>query len=282
MFCPNCGNEVNESAKFCMTCGAKMISIQPSIQMVAAKCTNCGGAINVNPSAKTGICPYCNYKFFIEQAINNNYYNVNGNMNVAHANINMGPSADNLALRGLEAEKNGDKERAIDYYNRALDIDINCSIAKEGMYRFKYEDAEKICKKAKVLLRQDPLSAYDICRDGLRRFPEYPSLKTLMSDIETIISNEMHYESTVSGIWGTVVGRLELKGSQLIYTDKKKGTKVYECYKIRNPHAVESMMYKGESLGRGKPNCIQFMYNGEVVLYCTHDAKRLADILIRM
>ena len=45
------------------------------IKMVPAKCTQCGGTVEVNRDEETAVCPFCGTSFIIEKAINN--YNIN-------------------------------------------------------------------------------------------------------------------------------------------------------------------------------------------------------------
>lgn len=56
------------------------------MSLVAARCTQCGANIEVDPTKEAGICPNCNTAFIIEKAINN--YNVNYNINNANITIN--------------------------------------------------------------------------------------------------------------------------------------------------------------------------------------------------
>lgn len=281
MFCQNCGNQVPDNAKFCMNCGASIAFTvnDQTTQFVAAKCTNCGGAINVNPHLKSGICPYCNYEFIVSQAIQNNYYNINGNMNIANANINMGPSAENLAKRGLEAEKAGDNALAIEYYNRSLDIDIDCVLAKEGLERIKLAGAVIYYNKARTTLESDAKKALEICKQGLSEFPDYQKLLDLKEEIEEYIKAKSYYKSEVFSIWGKKIGVLELKNGELVYYDKMNNATYYSCESIIQPMAFESMKYKGETFGRTEPNCIKFIYDGVEEVYNVHKAKDLAALL---
>lgn len=52
--------------------------------LVPAKCTSCGGSVNVDSAHKRALCPFCDTPFFVEQAIqnynitNHNTFNVQG------------------------------------------------------------------------------------------------------------------------------------------------------------------------------------------------------------
>ena len=97
MFCYKCGMKLPDEAKFCMGCGTKLEGVaqeQPvnsaqDTKLVLAKCTNCGGQLTVDAGQKSAVCPFCNSKFLIEQAINNYNFNMHGNMNVGSATINV-------------------------------------------------------------------------------------------------------------------------------------------------------------------------------------------------
>ena len=65
--------------------------------LVAAKCTKCGGELQIDNAQEAAICPYCGTPFIVEKAIN--YYtthNVTNIGSVEHADIHMEDS------RGLE------------------------------------------------------------------------------------------------------------------------------------------------------------------------------------
>lgn len=105
--------------------------------LVPAMCTQCGSTVKVNRYNDAAICDFCGTPFVIQKAINK--YNVNiksiekvENLNV-EGSINMGPSADNLARRGLQFFKSGEIDRAEKYFNRALDIDCDNVYALKGI-----------------------------------------------------------------------------------------------------------------------------------------------------
>lgn len=143
MYCPNCGIDVGES-KFCSECGTKInsniskISVSDSgVKFVPAKCTNCGGALQVNPTQEAAICPFCNQPYIIEKAINNYKLSVSGNVIIEKATLKVegSPSINNLLERAKVFEKEGDIETAKVYYNRVLDMDINNSEANLSINR---------------------------------------------------------------------------------------------------------------------------------------------------
>lgn len=61
--------------------------------LIAAKCTNCGGVLEVDSSKDAAICPFCNTPYVVEKAISN--YHITNNIHAASVNIH-GASADDL------------------------------------------------------------------------------------------------------------------------------------------------------------------------------------------
>ena len=103
---------------------------------VAARCTQCGASIQVDETKEAGICQYCGMAFVTEKVINN--YNVTNNIKVENATFNVsGANIDNLLIRALEFEANGEIEEAKEYYNRILDIDAHHKTAKERLENLK-------------------------------------------------------------------------------------------------------------------------------------------------
>lgn len=100
------------------------------MSLVAAICTQCGAQIEVDDTHEAGICKHCGTAFITEKAINKYTFNVqNASFNVSGINV------ENLLQRALEFERNGDNEKALEYYNRVLDEDINHAIARDGVKR---------------------------------------------------------------------------------------------------------------------------------------------------
>lgn len=129
MFCINCGAQLPDNAKFCMLCGAKMDGgldsgtpkIQPAgTRLVAANCTNCGAALKVDPNQEAAICPFCSTPYIVEKAIQN--YKITNNYIGTQINI-QGVEADNLIDLSESALKAGNYLEALQYAERALEMD---------------------------------------------------------------------------------------------------------------------------------------------------------------
>ena len=105
--------------------------------LVPAICTQCGAKIEVDNTKEAGICEYCGTAFITEKAINN--YVVTNNINVQNASISVsGVNIENLLQRAYEFERSGEKEKALEYFNKVLDENINNEDARAGVKRLTY------------------------------------------------------------------------------------------------------------------------------------------------
>lgn len=102
--------------------------------LVPAICTQCNAQLEVDNSQEAAVCKYCGTPFIVEKAINN--YVVKNTINVENASFNVsGVNIDNLLRRALEFEVAGDIEKALDYCNKVLDVDIDNKEAREYIAR---------------------------------------------------------------------------------------------------------------------------------------------------
>ena len=74
------------------------------MDLVKAKCTTCGGDLDVNPEAECLICKYCGSPFIVSKAINN--YNTTVNNTVVN-NI----KADNVIVNTFDVKAEIKKAR---------------------------------------------------------------------------------------------------------------------------------------------------------------------------
>ena len=88
------------------------------MQLVKAKCTSCGGDLEVNPEADCLICKYCGSPFIVDKAIAN--YNTTINNTVVN-NV----KADNVIVNGFDAKAEIKKARIF-----VLENDDNISAAR--------------------------------------------------------------------------------------------------------------------------------------------------------
>lgn len=73
--------------------------------LVAAKCTQCGGELKVDPSQEAAVCTFCKMPFVIEKAINN--YNTINNIKADVVNVYGGKAADFVIRAGKLEKYNG-------------------------------------------------------------------------------------------------------------------------------------------------------------------------------
>lgn len=98
--------------------------------LVPAKCTECGGNININPEERLSICEYCGRPFVVQEAIQNfnTTYNITTNIsNEIKADVinvyDSTSNAENLLIRAKEFLDTIQFDRAVEYCDRVLDID---------------------------------------------------------------------------------------------------------------------------------------------------------------
>ena len=216
MFCAKCGTKLSDEAKFCSNCGAKTsnsdkttLDISESgndaTKLVPAKCINCGGQLTVDENQKSAICPFCNTSFIVEQAINNYNVQINGNMNIGNATINInGVNTANLVARAEAFESQNDFETALEYFNRVLDIDINNADAQQGIQR--------INQKQRDLYIQSLLSRAKKC-EIINRFDE------AINYFYTILEVDKENLEAIRGI-----SRIEQKKKDYVYITAQRKT----------------------------------------------------------
>ena len=148
MFCIKCGTKLPDDANFCIKCGYSFNNpgnISQGIpvtnipiaetKLVPAKCTNCNGVLNVDPSKEAAICPYCNSAFIVSKAINNiKVENAVFTLNGTTVNIDNHINADNYIQRAKEFLNVHNYSNAEEYLEKVLDQEPNNQKAKELMY----------------------------------------------------------------------------------------------------------------------------------------------------
>jgi tetratricopeptide (TPR) repeat protein len=123
--------------------------------LVAAKCTQCGGHLQVDNQKEAQICEFCGAPFITEKAVEN--FNIsNAQMNVTSAqinassiNLNMGGmvTVESLFTRANQFFSQGNYDRATEYYDRILDIDPEHKGALDGIENVQYKTLIIIGKK---------------------------------------------------------------------------------------------------------------------------------------
>lgn len=90
--------------------------------MLQLKCPNCGANITLDNTRDFGFCSYCGTKILLDEY---------------KKRVDGVPGIDNLLLRADDFLKKGDAEKAKEYYNRVLDIDIYNDKANHGLNMIK-------------------------------------------------------------------------------------------------------------------------------------------------
>ena len=179
MFCMNCGKQLPDGAKFCRYCGTQqdadtpveptqnVINLNQSTKFVPGTCTNCGASLQVDPSLQAAICPACGTPYIVQQAINNFNIQSAGNINISNAVISVpGANAENYVKRAIGFEQHYDLEKALEYYNKALDFDASnqdaiVSVARVKMilndYIYKSGNGNGVFTFGKLVLKRNRL-----------------------------------------------------------------------------------------------------------------------------
>ena len=208
MFCLNCGKPLPDGSKFCNNCGTpqqanpltedsqSVINIDQSTKLVPGTCTNCGSSLQVDPSLQAAICPACGTPYIVQQAINNFNVNSSGNINIENAVINIpGSSAENYVKRAIGFEQQYELEKALEYYNKALDVDASnqdalisvsrlTEILDDFCYRTDSVDNHKGLFKSyddKIMLKKNELIFINAKMDRVEKYEI-----SLITDLEII------------------------------------------------------------------------------------------------
>ncbi len=89
--------------------------------LVPARCTQCGGNIEVDNTKEAGICKYCGTAFITEKVVNNYNSYVTNNINIEHANIiNEAIGADELYSKAITFSKLGEKVKALKVFEELI------------------------------------------------------------------------------------------------------------------------------------------------------------------
>ena len=60
MYCPECGNEVTQGAKFCSNCGRALAANESSVSgTIQMRCKSCNGIMHAKEGENLLYCPFC-------------------------------------------------------------------------------------------------------------------------------------------------------------------------------------------------------------------------------
>ena len=94
--------------------------------LVAAKCTQCGANIEVDPNTEAGICKYCGTPFITEKAIVNFNTTVINHNQISANTVNIGTgNFDSFFKLGKSSWEAKDFKEAYAYFSKALEVDPN-------------------------------------------------------------------------------------------------------------------------------------------------------------
>jgi len=96
------------------------------MELIAAKCTNCGANLKIDKDKDAGICSYCNTAFITEKAINNyNTYVTNNHITNITKNIygREIKESDEYLKSGEGFLKLDERDKAEEMFNKALECD---------------------------------------------------------------------------------------------------------------------------------------------------------------
>ena len=216
--------------------------------LVAAKCTQCGAAIKVDESRDAGICEYCGTPFVTEKVINN----YNNTYNIDNAVINIqGADIDNLLKRAQQFEKNNDSDRAIEYYDKVLDIDAENSVAKDAIKR----------------LTQFYIGPFKIPREDILKMQPYFDDLLKATDEDRVIRMKAEYE----------IKKIIAENIKPIYFDVKKDF-IAKYLKIGVPNDPFSLLVDRDSVAPELyDKVIEYEYNlvNEIKKECSRGSLRL-------
>lgn len=289
MFCTNCGANVPDSAKFCSNCGATIGApsnstasnsiggIRDASHLVAAKCTNCGGALEVDPTQEAAVCKYCNTPFIIEKAINNYNVSVSGGLNVGSATINIGNiNIENYITRANDFLEKGRYDDAEVYFQKVLDDDFSNKAAREGLEKVYSLLANDDMKKANWI----PAAEY--AKKAVEVVPESQNAKNLFFKIITNIAyelgRELDFESAVlayqkmlnmgySQRGNEISSKIKLLQDQIqnyVYIDAQAGMLIKDRFQLTTKF-LKIIPFKGEIQYYEYPKMYKISGEGDTV-----------------
>jgi len=96
---------------------------------VAAKCTNCGGELQLDDNLKTGYCMFCGSRVVIQEAIDLKKVQIEGKVSVEGL-----ATVENLLMRGNQSMEAGEYKKAEDFFEQVINIDAKNHAAWWGKF----------------------------------------------------------------------------------------------------------------------------------------------------
>ena len=235
------------------------------MSLVPAICTQCGAHIEVDNTLEAAICKFCGTAFIVEKAVNN--YNINsyGSLNINNAIINNGPTAINYVKRAEQFKKENDLHKAIEYYNKALDLDADCFEAFQGLINIKEEMV--LNNVTELLNKQEIGKAIKLLQNEKNKGLNTPKIIKEIENIENSLNNtilfssEAYYKFRITQLVATK-GNVFLTGKKFCF-ESKDGNFDVNIKDILCFSTAENMNYKCETIGRSVHNCIVIEYKND-------------------
>jgi len=179
--------------------------------LVAAKCTDCGGAVKVDSEKKAAVCQYCGNAFVVEDAINNfniHYFNTT-NISNSIVHIHEDKNRD-FVIEGGVLKK---------YTGAAVDVVIPDTVIKIGSRAFEGSMIKSVVIPDSVIDAEG--FAFVNCsqlKNVTMSQHLYNNLTSSNSKIETVFYNTPYYKTTsyyqwkAKGLCAHCGGKLRLSG----------------------------------------------------------------------
>lgn len=232
-----------------------------SDNLVPAICTQCGAILSVDADKEAAICECCKTPFIVKKAIQNYTLHIQSTNSVIihNAVITNGQSAENFAKRANEFEERNDFVRAEEYYNKALDIDINCVIARDGLQRL---NTNKVLNEARCMaIGKQTAKAIKFLQNSMMQDVDHVRIEQEINRLKqeiygkTLYCTQAYYRFSAFQIIATDVV-LSFDSNELRLSSAKKVLSI-ATDSIMKILPCENVNYAGEAFGRSVPNCIR-------------------------
>ena len=179
--------------------------------MLQLKCPNCGADITLDDTRDFGFCSYCGTKVLLDEY---------------KKQVDGIPGIANLLLRAESFLMHDDFEKAKEYYNRVLDIDIHNTGAILGLEMIKNKEYEILAEKKRQAAEKQAL------------IDKYNNDKNYHCAVEIVKAIDREYKKSNKYCEGIVVEGLSDNESYIIY-------EIRSCSKEDAPKHVPTNGWNG-------------------------------------
>lgn len=129
------------------------------MKIVAAKCTNCGGVLEVDAEKDAAVCKYCNTPFIVEKAIEN--YNITNNYTTINNTVNN--TVNNISGQEVHIHQDGESPEQLLENIKALLKRNERDLANKTYQKLKEKyPADYRVDEANICLIIDTANIYDL------------------------------------------------------------------------------------------------------------------------